>query len=48
VYSTLPENVVGTKALVDKLTKVLHVLIRDNLPVLKKEIIAKKDENQAK
>jgi len=48
VYSTLPESVCGTKALIEKLTKVLFVLIKDNLPVLKKEIVRKREDNEAK
>ena len=35
VYSSLPADSVGTQALVDKLTKVLYTLIKENLPQLK-------------
>ena len=48
IYSTLPETVCGTKALIEKLTKVLFVLIKDNLPVLKREIVRKREDNEAK
>ena len=48
IYSTLPESVCGTKALIEKLTKVLFVQIKDNLPVLKREIIRKREQEEAK
>ena len=35
VYSTLPGTCTGTTSLIDKLTKVLFQLIKDNLPILK-------------
>jgi len=48
VYSTLPGDCCGTQSLIDKLTQVLFVLIKDNLPTLKKEIVRKREDNEAK
>lgn len=44
VYSTMQSGYIGTDALMQKLTKVLHCYIRADLPNIHKEILTKNNE----
>ena len=44
VYSTLPQNMLGTDILTTKLTKVMFTHIKHNLPEITKEIREKSKE----
>ena len=47
IYSTLPTELLGTRSLVDRISKLLYKMIDKSLPKIKREIMERKRKCKA-